>query len=184
MPVPKAITKALISSNSKTLSSLARSVFNIFPLRGKIAWNFLSRPCFAEPPALSPSTIYNSESAGSLFWQSASFPGKVIPSRAPFLITASLAALAAALALAASITFSKIALPSEGFSSKNISKPSLTTWATIGWSSLFPSFSLVCDSNWIRSESILMEITAVNPSLTSSPVKFSSFSFRASVFLA
>ena len=32
-------------------------VFNIFPLSGKTAWFSLFRPCFAEPPAESPSTI-------------------------------------------------------------------------------------------------------------------------------
>ncbi len=52
---------ALISSNSSILSNLALSVFNILPLSGNIACDFLSLPCFALPPALSPSTIYISE---------------------------------------------------------------------------------------------------------------------------
>ena len=30
------------------------------PRNGKMAWNLRSRPCFAEPPAESPSTKYNS----------------------------------------------------------------------------------------------------------------------------
>ena len=40
-----------------TLSSRAFSTLSIFPHRGKIAWNRESRPCVAEPPAESPSTI-------------------------------------------------------------------------------------------------------------------------------
>ena len=31
-----------------------------FPRKGRIAWNFLSLPCLADPPAESPSTKYNS----------------------------------------------------------------------------------------------------------------------------
>ena len=38
------------------MSILAFSTFRIFPFRGRIAWNRLSRACFAEPPAESPST--------------------------------------------------------------------------------------------------------------------------------
>ena len=40
--------------------NLAFCVFNTFPRNGRIAWNFLSLPCFAEPPAESPSTRNNS----------------------------------------------------------------------------------------------------------------------------
>ena len=39
---------------------------------------FLSLPCFALPPAESPSTIYISHSSGFLLLQSASFPGNVV----------------------------------------------------------------------------------------------------------
>ena len=35
-------------------------VFYIFPLRGRTAWFSLFLPCFAEPPAESPSTINSS----------------------------------------------------------------------------------------------------------------------------
>ena len=40
----------------KISSSLAFSVLITLPLKGKIAWNFLSLPSLAEPPAESPST--------------------------------------------------------------------------------------------------------------------------------
>ena len=93
-------------------------MFKIFPFRGRIAWNLRSLPCFADPPAESPSTIYISEIDASLLWQSASFPGRDAPSRAPFRSTASFAARAASLAFAAKVTLSIIFLTSCGCSSK------------------------------------------------------------------
>ena len=57
IPAPKAVTIDLIESAFNILSNLCFSTFNIFPLSGSIAWNFLFLPCFAEPPAESPSTI-------------------------------------------------------------------------------------------------------------------------------
>ena len=72
----------------------------------------------AEPPAESPSTRNNSLFAGSFSEQSASLPGKAPPSIAFFLITKSLAFLAASLALAAVEAFSSIVLASFGLSSK------------------------------------------------------------------
>ena len=50
----------LISSFFKISDKEAFSVLITFPRNGKIAWNLRSRPCFAEPPAESPSTKYNS----------------------------------------------------------------------------------------------------------------------------
>jgi hypothetical protein len=61
-----------------------------------------------------------------LLLQSANFPGKVVDSNAFFLLTNSLAFLAASLALDALIHFSNIALATAGFSSKNVDKASLT----------------------------------------------------------
>jgi hypothetical protein len=46
----------------------------IFPRSGRIAWYVRSRPIFAEPPALSPSTMNSSAADGSLIEQSASLP--------------------------------------------------------------------------------------------------------------
>jgi hypothetical protein len=54
-----------ISSFLMILSKRAFSTFKIFPLRGRMAWKRRSRPCLAEPPAESPSTMKISEVAGS-----------------------------------------------------------------------------------------------------------------------
>ena len=45
------------SSFSSTCSRRFFSTLSTLPRRGGIAWKRLSRPCFAEPPAESPSTI-------------------------------------------------------------------------------------------------------------------------------
>ena len=57
MPVPRAITTGISFSLEYTLSSLAFSTLSILPHRGRMAWNFRSRPPLAEPPAESPSTM-------------------------------------------------------------------------------------------------------------------------------
>ena len=118
-PQPRAVIRLTISSEDKTLSILAFSTFIIFPLRGSIAWKCLSLPCFAEPPADSPSTRKISLLAGSFSWKSDSFPGRPHPSKTPFLLVSSLAFLAASLAFAASSIFVAIILASEGFSKRN-----------------------------------------------------------------
>ena len=76
MPAPSAEISALISSFSSIRLALVFSTFRIFPRSGRIAWNFRSRPCFADPPADSPSTMNSSLSRGSRSWQSASFSGE------------------------------------------------------------------------------------------------------------
>src|SRR5213593_93535 len=83
MPVPMAEIMVAISWLLSILSKRAFSTFRIFPLMGRMAWNFRSRPCFADPPALSPSTIKISQNFGSRSWQSASLPGSRAESRAP-----------------------------------------------------------------------------------------------------
>ena len=75
-------------------------MFNTFPLRGSIAWNFLSLPCFAEPPAESPSTRNNSFFDLSFPPAGTNFPERFFSLEFllfPFLIS-SLAFLAASLA--------------------------------------------------------------------------------------
>ena len=104
---------------SKTLFSLALITFKILPLSGSIACVFLSLPCFADPPAESPSTINNSESEGSFSEQSASLPGRVEPSKTFFLLVSSLAFLAASLALAASTILPTIFFASPGVCSNH-----------------------------------------------------------------
>ena len=76
MPVPSAMISGRIFSLESTLSRRAFSTFSILPHRGRIAWNRRSRPCLAEPPAESPSTMYSSLRSGSRSWQSASLPGR------------------------------------------------------------------------------------------------------------
>src|SRR4030042_108613 len=51
MPVPRAEISDLTSLLPRILSSRARSVLRILPLRGRMAWKCRSRPCLAEPPA-------------------------------------------------------------------------------------------------------------------------------------
>ena len=105
-PPPIAVISAPISLLVRTCLSFALSTFRIFPLKGSIAWFFLSLPCFADPPAESPSTINNSESSGFFSWQSASLPGRDVFSKPVFLLVNSLAFLAASLAFEASIILS------------------------------------------------------------------------------
>ena len=64
--------------HSKTMTDLNNTfltTFNILPLKGKIACVSRFRPCFADPPALSPSTINISVSSDVRRAQSANFPG-------------------------------------------------------------------------------------------------------------
>ena len=120
LPIPAPI--AVITGNNFSLlyilSILVFSTFSILPHMASIAWNFLSLPCFALPPAESPSTRYNSVFSGSFSLQSASLPGSELLSSAVFLLAKSLAFLAASLALDALIHFSRIAFATAGFSSK------------------------------------------------------------------
>jgi hypothetical protein len=59
MPVPMAVIMVRISAFSSTLSSRAFSTLISLPRIGRMAWNRRSRPCLAEPPAESPSTMYS-----------------------------------------------------------------------------------------------------------------------------
>ena len=136
-----------ISLFAKSLSSLAFSELITFPLRGKIACVLLSLPCFAVPPAESPSTRKSSHCKGSLFEQSANLPGRVVDPSPDFFLTNSLAFLAAILALAASAAFSIILFPIFGFCSRNACIPSYTTLSTIPLTSPLPSLVFVCPSN-------------------------------------
>ena len=147
IPAPSAIITGDNFSLLYILSALAFSTFNIFPHRGNIAWNLLSLPCLALPPAESPSTIYISHFEASFSEQSASFPGKVDDSSGVFLLAKSLAFLAASLALCALNVFSNITFATLGVSSRNC--PILLTimLLTTPVTSLFPNFVFVCPSN-------------------------------------
>ncbi len=66
-----------------------------------MAWFDLSLPCFAEPPAESPSTKKISDLDGSFSWQSANFPGRLAMSMTQIRLVNSLDLLAAKRAMAA-----------------------------------------------------------------------------------
>ena len=168
------MNRLLISSLARILSILAFSTFKILPRIGRIAWNSRLRPDLADPPAESPSTMKSSVSAGLLEEQSANFPGRLEISKPDFLRVTSRARLAATRALAAKIPFSTIRLAICGFSIRKSEKASLKRRLVILTTSLFPSLVLVCPSNC--GFGCLTEITAVNPSRTSSPVRLSSLS--------
>ena len=147
--------------------TLSIYVFNILPLNGKTAWNSLFLPCLADPPAESPSTINNSVPSCFEFWQSASLPVKPVSSKAPFLLTFSLAFLATSLANAAWITFVRIIFAEEGFWSNHIDNFSLIKVSTIFLTSDETSLSFVWEENF--GSGILIDRTQVRPSLMSSP---------------
>ena len=132
----------LISSLPNALSNLVFSTFNILPLKGNIACVIESLPSLALPPALSPSTMNISETVGSLLLQSDNLPKKLVIDKSDFLV-ASLAFLAALLALLASIAFSTIIFASVGFSIKNLSNPSAKILSAIFLTSEFPNLPLV-----------------------------------------
>jgi hypothetical protein len=67
MPQPSAVISVPTSADEIILSKRARSTFRILPFSGRIAWVRRSRPCLAEPPAESPSTMKISQSAGSFY---------------------------------------------------------------------------------------------------------------------
>ena len=92
--------KVFISSFLNKSSNLAFSVFKTLPLSGRIACVFLSLPCFAEPPAESPSTMNSSLSNLFLLCAGVNLPlnnFSVFLLSFPFL-DSSLAFLAASLA--------------------------------------------------------------------------------------
>ena len=118
MPVPNAVIKVPTSCDDNILSKRARSTFRILPFSGKIACILRLRPCLAEPPAESPSTMYSSDIAGSFSWQSASLPGRPAISRVVLRRVISRALRAASRARAASMILPAIPLAALGFSSK------------------------------------------------------------------
>ncbi len=146
MPVPSAVIIVAISCDESILSKRAFSTFRILPRSGRIAWTRRSRPCFAEPPAESPSTMKSSDSFGSRDWQSASLPGSEAPSSAPLRRTVSRALRAAMRARAASATFAQIRFATFGFSSRKAPSLSLSIVSTMDFASVFESFVLVWPS--------------------------------------
>ena len=168
MPVPRAVIRVPTSTDDNILSKRAFSTLRILPFSGRIAWVRRSRPCFAEPPAESPSTRNNSDSAGSFSWQSASLPGRPAISSAPLRRVISRAFRAASLARAASIIFETIALASCGFSRRNSSRRVAIADSTAPLISDETSLSFVWDEN--LGSCTFTDNTAVRPSRASSPL--------------
>ncbi len=144
----------------------------------KLSWRESAKDIFVSPskhpPALSPSTMNNSDSLASRLEQSASFPGKVKPSMTPLRRIVSRAILAALRALAASTHLPMIASASLGCSSRKIRKLSPMIASTAVRASVLPSLDLVWPSNC--GSLILIEIMVFKPSRASSPVRLGSFS--------
>ena len=137
------------------------------PLNGSTAWFSLFLPCFADPPAESPSTINNSVPSCLPIWQSANLPGKPLNSKAPFLLTFSLAFLATSLAVAAWIILAKTIFDIDGFWSNQIDNFSFIIVSTIVLTSDETNLSFVWDENF--GSGIFSDNTQVKPSLMSSP---------------
>ena len=123
MPVPTAVIMVWISVFWSTLSKRAFSTLISLPRIGRMAWKRRSRPCLAEPPAESPSTMKSSVKDGSRSEQSANLPGKPPPVNA-LLRTVSRALRAASRARAAVMAFSKIFFAMGGLVSKKSINPS------------------------------------------------------------
>ena len=103
MPQPSAVTRSASSLFSRTLAIDAFSALSTLPRSGRIAWRVRSRPCLAEPPAESPSTMKISVAPGVLSEQSDSLPGSVSRAEVALLrITSCCAARLASRARAAS----------------------------------------------------------------------------------
>src|SRR5699024_3821488 len=109
----------------------AFSTFKILPRKGKIACVLESRPNLADPPAGSPSTMYNPHAYGFLLEQSAGLSGRLETSNADLRLVTSLAFFAARRALDAIVPLSTMILATFGFSSKNLSNSSENSLSTI-----------------------------------------------------
>ena len=147
-----------------------------------MAWYWRLRPCLAEPPAESPSTMKSSQLAASLSLQSANLPGKPPPAIGLLRCTLSRALRAATRAVAAKMTLSTMSLASCGCSSRYMVRASPTACCTAPATSLFPSLVLVCPSNC--GSATLMLMTAVSPSRKSSPLISTWFFANFSISLA
>mmetsp|Transcript_21608 Transcript_21608/g.48653 ORF Transcript_21608/g.48653 Transcript_21608/m.48653 type:complete len:301 (-) Transcript_21608:740-1642(-) len=138
-------------------------------------WKSRFLPCFADPPALSPSTMKTSDSDGTLLEQSASLPGNTDEPRTLLRRTRSRAALAASAAFAADIAFSTIAASTFGRRCSSAVRNSAVTSLTMPRTSGLPNRFFVCPSN---SASCILTLTiAHNPSLMKSPAKLADLSF-------
>mmetsp|Transcript_37715 Transcript_37715/g.88243 ORF Transcript_37715/g.88243 Transcript_37715/m.88243 type:complete len:261 (-) Transcript_37715:808-1590(-) len=155
-------------------ASSAFSTLRILPRRGSTACVSRARPCLAEPPAESPSTMKISVRAASALEQSASLPGRTDEPSTLFLRTSSRAALAASAALAAAVALSKMAPSTFGLRCKYSARCSASTSLTMARTSGLPSRFFVCPSN--SASPMRTATTAHSPSRTNSPASDGCFS--------
>ena len=136
-----------------------------------MAWVLRSRPCLAEPPALSPSTINNSRKCLSLVWAGVSLPLNIFSIFLPSLpfLASSLALRAASRASLPFKALETICVATCLFSCKKNFNFSETIASTMGLADGVPNLDLVCPSNCKISSGICTLIMAVKPSLTSLP---------------
>ena len=160
---------ACTSVLASTLSMRAFSTLRILPRIGRIAWTRGSRPCRAEPPAESPSTMKTSHSAGLVDWQSDSLPGRPPPPSRPLRDCGPGRAPCARRSGRSPrpATCGRCRVPSAGFCSSQAPSWSLTIRCTKPLASVLPSLVLVWPSNC--GSPSLIEMIAVRPSRMSSP---------------
>ena len=121
----------------------ALATFKIFPLNGKMAWVTRSRPCLAEPPAESPSTIKISVSSAAACEQSASLPGS-LSRLVGVLRYCTFSSLRFFLSSALSMTYSSNAEAFSGSEDNQWSNESLMAFSTNLVALAEVSLSLVC----------------------------------------
>ncbi len=129
-PQPSADTMSLSSRLPVTFAAFACSAFRTLPRSGRIACVRRSRPCFAEPPAESPSTMKSSDEPGSVEEQSASLPGRFSRCETAVLRATCCAARLASRARAARTMRPTICSASVGFSFSHFSSAGRTAPST------------------------------------------------------
>ena len=168
-PVPIADTRSASSVLAITFEKASPSALRILPRKGSTACVLLSRPCLAEPPAESPSTMNSSVSSKFVDLQSASLPGRL--SRRPpavLRLTSLTASRDASRALADNTIRPTMASAAEVLLFSQVSRAGRTNDSTTAVSSGLLSRSLVCPWN-IGSRTNTLRMPTI-PSRTSSAV--------------
>jgi hypothetical protein len=161
MPQPRAVISVPTSAEDSILSKRAFSTLRILPLSGRMAWYLRLRPCFAEPPAESPSTKNNSDKRGILLLairQLARQPGHVENAFAARHLARPAGGLAGPRRL------DHLGGDGLGFSRVLQQKSrtvAATTDSTAGLTSDETSLSLVCEENF--GSGTLTDSTAIRP---------------------
>ena len=158
----------------------ALSVFSTLPRSGRIACMERSRPCFADPPAESPSTMKISLSSRPDDVQSLSLPGRVSREEvAVFRATSCCAARLASRARAARMILATIDSATLMFVFSQCSSAGRIAESTSAMASGLFRRSFVCPWNcgsWMKTLR-----TAINPSRMSSAVSVTPFGDRLCV---